>query len=94
VRNDGRGNVAVREDLADIMTSDGVLILEGIDEDADTEDCTWKDQLMMLAYGDPTWIPELRRYLQKEREEEVKLQGERMGRLTSWLQDMLLQVTA
>jgi hypothetical protein len=70
------------------MTPDGVLIVEGVDEDDDGEDCTWKDELMMLAYSDPTWIPELRRYLQEEREEKVKLQEERMGRLTSWLQGM------
>jgi len=45
------------------------------------EDCTWKDQLMMLAHGgDPGWNLELRRYMQKEREEAVRLQGERMGR--------------
>lgn len=68
------------------MTSDGILILEGVDEDADGEDCTWKEQLIMLAYSDPTWIPDLRRYLQEEREGQEKLKEERMGRLTSWLQ--------
>jgi hypothetical protein len=82
--------MAVREDF---MTSDGILILEGVDEDADGDDCTWKDELMLMAYGDLAWLPELQKYLQKEREEDVKLQAERTGRLTSWLQDMPLQVT-
>jgi hypothetical protein len=63
VVNSGRGNVVAREDLADIMMPDGVLILEGIDEGADGEYCTWKDQLIMLAYGTPTWIPSLQSYL-------------------------------
>ena len=30
--------MVVREDLADIMTSDGILILDGVDEGADGED--------------------------------------------------------
>jgi len=82
----GGGNVAAQEDFS-YMTPDGVLILEGVDEDSGGEDCTWKDQLIMLAHGgDPTWTLELRKYLQKEREEEVKLQGQRMERLSSWLQ--------
>ena len=67
----GGGNVPARENLADIMTPDGVLILEGVDEDADGEDCTWKEQLMMLAYGNPIWMPELRKYLREEHEEEA-----------------------
>ena len=85
VKHDKR-NVAVGEDLADVMIPDGVLIAEGVDDDASDEDCTWKDQLMLLAYSDPTWIPVLQEYLQEEREEAQKLQGERMDRLALWLQ--------
>lgn len=90
VVSSGRGTVIATEDLGDIMTSDGILILEGVDEDADGEDCTSKEQLIMLAYGNPTWIPDLQRYLQEEREGQEKLKAERMGRLTSWLQSMPL----
>ena len=50
----GRGNVVAIEGLADVMTPDGILIAEGVDEDADGEDCTWKHQLMLLAYNDST----------------------------------------
>ena len=42
------------EGLAVVMMPDGILIAEGVDEDADGEDCTWKDQLMRLAYSDST----------------------------------------
>lgn len=70
----GRGNMVAREDLTDIMMPDGILIAEGVDEDADGEDCTWKDQLMLLAYSDSTWVPVLQSYLQEEHEETEKLQ--------------------
>jgi hypothetical protein len=74
-----------REDLADVMTLDGTLIAEGVDDDV-AGGCTWKDELMILAYSDSTWIPDLQNYLKEEREETEKLQGERMGRVTTWLQ--------
>jgi hypothetical protein len=90
----GRGNVVPREDLADVMTPDGTLIAEGVDDDADGEDCTWKDELMLLAYNDPTWIPVLQNYLKEEREETEKLQGERMERVITWLQATPSALTA
>jgi hypothetical protein len=88
----GRGKVVAKEDIAGIVTSDGVLFAESVDEDADGDDCTWKDQLLMLAYDDPVWVFELQKYLQQEREEREKMQVDRMGRLTSWLQGMPLMV--
>ena len=81
-----RGNMVARENLANVMTPDGTLIAEGVDDDADDEGCTWKDELMLLAYSDSTWIPVLQNYLREEHKETEKLQGERMGRVATWLQ--------
>ena len=77
--------MVAREDLADVVMPDGTLIAEGVDDDADGEECTWKDELMLLAYSDVTWVPVLQNYLKEEREETEKLQGVRMGRVTTWL---------
>ena len=71
----------------------GLLVLEGVDEDAEGPDATMLDQLMMLAYDDPIWNEELRRYLQKEEEEREWMQKERAVRLARWREDVVVQPT-
>ena len=54
------------------------------DESTD-EDClpTIKDDLILLAHSHPSWIPELKKYLEAERAE---VQAERTLRVESWLE--------
>ncbi|KAF8346407.1 hypothetical protein F5887DRAFT_1182675 [Amanita rubescens] len=76
-----------------VKSSHGLLVLEGVDEDAEGPDATMLDQLMMLAYDDPIWSEELRRYLQKEEEEREQMQKERAVRLARWREDVVVQPT-
>jgi hypothetical protein len=62
-------------------TADDILVLEGVDEDAEGADATMLDELIMMAPGDPIWMEELRKYLQKEEEEREQMQEERAVRL-------------
>lgn len=75
-----------------VKSSHGLLVLEGVDEDAEGPDATMLDQLMMLAHDDPIWSEELRRYLQKEEERE-RMQKERAVRLACWREDVVVQPT-
>ena len=71
----------------------GLLVLEGVDEDAVDADATFRDELIMLARDDPMWREELRRYLQEEEKERELIQKERTARLTRWREDMAVQAT-
>lgn len=73
-----------------VKSSHGLLVLEGVDEDAEGPDATMLDQLMMLAYDDPIWSEELRRYLQIEEEEREWMQKERA---VNWREDVVVQPT-
>ncbi|KAM6499330.1 hypothetical protein JOM56_004838 [Amanita muscaria] len=76
-----------------VKSSHGLLVLEGVDEDAEGPDATMLDHLMMLAHDDPIWSEELRRYLQKEEEERERMQRERAVRLARWREDVVVQPT-
>ena len=71
----------------------GLLVLEGVDEDAVDADATFRDELIMLARDDPMWREELRRYLQEEEKERELIQKERTARLARWREDMAVQAT-
>ena len=71
----------------------GLLVLEGVDEDAVDADATFRDELIMLARDDPMWREELRRYLQEEEKERELIQKERTARLALWREDMAVQAT-
>ena len=82
--------MVAREHRTDVMTPDGILIPEGVDEDVGAEDCALKNQLQLVVLRRPDLDSCLSKLLanslQEERGEPEKLQGERMERLTSWLQ--------
>jgi hypothetical protein len=92
---DGGGEKAAGAGLEQfsVKSSHGLLVLEGVDEDAEGPDATMLDQLMMLAYDDPIWSEELRRYLQKEDEERERMQKERAVRLARWREDVVVRPT-
>ncbi|KIL64954.1 hypothetical protein M378DRAFT_77473 [Amanita muscaria Koide BX008] len=72
-----------------VKSTHGLLALEDVDEDAEDADATTLDELMMLTYdGDPTWMEELRRYLQEKEEEKERMQNERAVRLAHWREDI------
>ncbi|KAF8622435.1 hypothetical protein AX15_007019 [Amanita polypyramis BW_CC] len=50
-----------------------LLLLEGVDEDAEDADATIRDELIMLACDDPIW-KEVRRYLQKKKKKREQMQ--------------------
>ncbi|KAF5375494.1 hypothetical protein D9615_009206 [Tricholomella constricta] len=70
-------------------TAHGILVLEGVDEDAEGADATMRDELIMLARSDPIWMKELRKYLQEEERERVQMQEERAMRLANWRDDII-----
>jgi len=70
-----------------VKTSDGLLVLEGVDEDAQGADATMKEELMMLARDSPMWMKELKKYLQEEEKELKQVQAERALRLARWRED-------
>lgn len=75
------------------MTND-ILVLEDVDEDVEGADATMRDELIMMAHGgDPIWVEELRKYLQKEEEEREQMQAERAMRLARWREDIAVQPT-
>jgi hypothetical protein len=61
-----------------------LLVLEGVDEDAEGADATMRDELIMMARDDPIWMAELRKYLQQEEKEREEMRKERAVRLTRW----------
>jgi hypothetical protein len=73
--------------------ADDILVLEGINEDAEGADATVLDELIMMAHGDLMWTEELRKYLQKEEEERKKMQEERAVRLACWREGITVQPT-
>ncbi|KAF8807294.1 hypothetical protein BYT27DRAFT_7189394 [Phlegmacium glaucopus] len=75
------------------MTSDGVLILEGVDKDAEDADATLRDELFMLAHGSPMWMKELQKFLSKEEKERKQVQEERAARLARWRGGITMQPT-
>ncbi|KAF8349255.1 hypothetical protein F5887DRAFT_1233630 [Amanita rubescens] len=76
-----------------VKSPHGLLVLEGVDEDAEGADATMLDQLIMLAHDDPIWKEELRRYLQREEEEREQMQKERGERLARWRDNIAVQPT-
>lgn len=66
-----------------------LLVLEGVDEDAQDADATMKDELMLMAYGDEMWTKELQKYLRAERREREEVQEWRAAMVESWLQDVI-----
>ncbi|KAF8344656.1 hypothetical protein F5887DRAFT_1283144 [Amanita rubescens] len=69
-------------------STDGLLALEDVDEDAQDADATMRDELIMLARNDPMWMEELKRHLQEEEKEKEQMQKERAVRLTRWREDI------
>ena len=70
-----------------------LLILEGVDEDAEGADSTMRDELIMMAHDDPMWMAELRKYLQKEEKEREQVQKERAVRLARWREGIFVRLT-
>lgn len=62
----------------------GLLVLEGVDEDAEDADATMRDELILMAHCSPIWEEELRRYLEREERERKQMQKERAERLARW----------
>jgi hypothetical protein len=62
-----------------------LLVLEGVDEDAEDADATLLEELIMLARDNPIWEEELRRHLKKEEKEREQIQKERAVRLIGQL---------
>jgi hypothetical protein len=73
-----------------VKSTDDLLVVEDVDEDAEDGDATTRDELMMLAYDNPMWMGELRRYLQEEEKEKEQMQNERLARLASWREDIAI----
>jgi len=71
------------------IPSDDLPVHEGVDEDAQGDNATWKEQLMLLAsYGDDDgiWKEELVKVLRAEGKEQEEMKQERMARLGNWRQ--------
>jgi hypothetical protein len=47
-------------------------------------DAIMRDELIMMAHGDPIWMAELRKYLQKEEKETQQVQKEHAVRVAHW----------
>jgi hypothetical protein len=92
---DGEGEKAAEAGLEQFSfkTADDILVLEGVDEDAEGADATMLDELIMMAHGDPMWTEELRKYLQKEDQEREQMQEERAVRLARWREGITVQPT-
>lgn len=73
--------------------SHDLLVLEGVDEDAEGADSTMRDELIMMARDDPMWMAELRKYLQKEEKEREQVQKECAVRLARWREGIFVQPT-
>ncbi|KAI0253654.1 hypothetical protein BJV78DRAFT_1191090 [Lactifluus subvellereus] len=69
------------------------LSQRSVDEDAEGPDATMLDDLMLMALGDPMWTKELRKYLQKEENENEEMQKERAARLARWREGITVQPT-
>jgi hypothetical protein len=65
-----------------------IPVVEGVDEEAEGADATFKDELVLLAsYGDDgTWRKALDKLLQAEHQEQEEVTKERMARLDEWRQ--------
>jgi hypothetical protein len=74
-------------------TAYDIPVLEGVDEDAEGADATMRDELIMLAHGDPMWMEELKKYLRKEEKEREQMQEERAVRLALWREGIAMQPT-
>jgi hypothetical protein len=71
-----------------------IPVLEGVDEDADGTEATMLDDLLVLAGdGNPIWVKELRKYLQREEKEREEMQEERAARLALWQESITGQPT-
>jgi hypothetical protein len=66
--------------------SQGLLILEDVDADAQEEDCTFRDELFLLARSGGPWPETLEKFLQAERTERDEMQKQRAARLDDWRQ--------
>jgi hypothetical protein len=88
---DGKGEEAAEAGAEQFSAKYGLLVLEGVDEDAEGPDATMLDELIMLAHDDPVWKEELRRYLQEEEKQKKQIQKERAVRLAHWREDVAVQ---
>ena len=92
---DGGGDKAAGAGLEQLSfkAAHDILVLEGVDEDAEGADATMRDELIMMAHDDPMWMEELRKYLQKEGKERERMQEERAVRLARWRDGVIVQPT-
>jgi hypothetical protein len=92
---DGGEEKAAGEGLEQLSfkTACDIPVLEGVDEDAEGADATMRDELIMLAHGDPMWMEELKKYLRKEEKEREQMQEERAVRLALWREGIAMQPT-
>lgn len=75
-------------------TANDILVLESVDEDVEGADATMRDELIMMAHdGDPIWVEELRKYLQKEEKEREQMKEEHVVRLARWQEDITVEPT-
>jgi len=70
-----------------------LLVLEGVDEDAEDADATMRAELILLARDSPIWMAELRKYLQQEEKEKKDVQKEREVRLAHWREGIITRPT-
>lgn len=75
-----------------VKMSHGILVLEGVDEDAEGADSTMRDELIMMARDDLIWMEELRRYLQQEEKESTD-EGGACGEIAHWREGITVQST-
>ncbi|KAF8342434.1 hypothetical protein F5887DRAFT_357480 [Amanita rubescens] len=88
---DGEGEEVAEAGVEQFSAKYGLLVLEGVDEDAEGPDATMLDELTLLAHDDPVWKGELRRYLQEEEKQKKQIQKERAVRLAHWREDVAVQ---
>ncbi|KAF8231671.1 hypothetical protein L208DRAFT_1398526 [Tricholoma matsutake] len=95
LNGDDGGEKAAREEQEQFVfkASHDLLVLEGVDEDAEGADSTMRDELIMMARDDPMWMAELRKYLQKEEKEREQVQKECAVRLARWREGIFVQPT-
>lgn len=73
-------------------STDGLLVLEDVDEDEDEVDATFQDELIMLAHDNPMWLGELAKCMREEEKEKEQIQNERLERLARWREDLAVQL--
>jgi hypothetical protein len=84
------GGAAMKQ-FTSVKTTHDILVLEGVDEDAEGADATFKEELLMLAHDSPMWMEELEKYLRNEEKEQNQVQAERALRLARWREGIAMQ---